>query len=231
MANKLTQRFEMLVGQDSIHVLRDKRVIVFGVGGVGGQAAESLVRSGIGHITIVDRDIVDETNINRQVVALVSAIGKVKVDVLKSRLLDINPLLDINAINGELTRETLGNFGLDNYDFIVDAIDSVKDKIALIEYCYHQKLPLISSMGAGNRLDPTAVYITDIFKTSYDPLAKVIRAHLRKNNIEKLSVVTSEESPKKTSGKTPSSSPFVPPAFGLAIASYVIRKLLMYNIK
>jgi tRNA A37 threonylcarbamoyladenosine dehydratase len=207
MANKLTQRFEMLVGQDSIHVLRDKRVIVFGVGGVGGQAAESLVRSGIGHITIVDRDIVDETNINRQVVALVSAIGKVKVDVLKSRLLDINPLLDINAINGELTRETLGNFGLDNYDFIVDAIDSVKDKIALIEYCYHQNLPLISSMGAGNRLDPTAVYITDIFKTSYDPLAKVIRAHLRKNNIKKLSVVTSEEAPKKTIGKTPTSSP------------------------
>lgn len=231
MANKLTQRFEMLVGQDSIHVLRDKRVIVFGVGGVGGQAAESLVRSGIGHITIVDRDIVDETNINRQVVALVSAIGKVKVDVLKLRLLDINPLLDINAIKGELTRETLGNFDLNTYDFIVDAIDSVKDKIALVEYCYHQNLPLISSMGAGNRLDPTAVYITDIFKTSYDPLAKVIRAHLRKNNIEKLCVVTSEEAPKKTSGKTPSSSPFVPPAFGLAIASYVTRKLLMYNIK
>lgn len=231
MESNFLQRLEMLVGKEALDLLSSKRVIVFGVGGVGGQASESLVRAGIGHITIVDRDIVDVTNVNRQIIALHSEVGKIKVEVLKKRLIDINPELSIIALKSELNRETLGNFNLESYDFVVDAIDSVKDKLALIEFCNQHKLSLISSMGAGNRLDPTAVYITDIFKTSYDPLAKIIRSHLRKNNIKKLMVVTSKEAPKKTTTKTPSSSPFVPPSFGLAIASYVIRELLMYNIK
>lgn len=231
MDNNIFQRFEMLVGSEVVNFLSERRIIIFGVGGVGGQAAESLVRAGLGHITIVDRDVVDITNINRQVIALHSTIGKSKIDVLKQRLLDINPHLEVVAIKQELNIETLEFFGLKSFDFIVDAIDSVKDKIALIKYCYDEKLNIICSMGAGNRLDPSLVYVTDIFKTNDDPLAKVIRSNLRKLEITKLVVVASKEVPKKTTTRTPASSPFVPPAFGLAIASYIVKYYLMYNIR
>jgi len=231
MENNFLQRLEMLVGPEALEILSNKRIIVFGVGGVGGQAAESLARSGIGSLTIVDRDIVDITNINRQIIALNSKIGQDKVEVLRQRLLDINPNLKITAIKEEVNFATLASFDLKSYDFVVDAIDSIYDKINLIMECVNHEIPIISSMGAGNRLDPTQVFIADIFQTTYDPLAKMIREHLRKAHVKKLAVVTSKEQPKKTLTRKPSSSPFVPPAYGLAIASYILNQYLMYNIK
>lgn len=219
----------MLVKEEGIAKIKSLKVIVFGVGGVGGQAAESLVRAGIGHITIVDRDAVEISNTNRQIVALSSTLARAKVEVLKERLLDINPELSITALKQEINGDNIVNFNLESYDYVVDAIDSLKHKIALILYCLENNLKIVSSMGAGNRLDPTQVRIMDIFKTSYDPLAKMIRSTLRKNKMKRLMVATSLEAPFKTETKTPSSSPFVPPAFGLTIASYVIKQCLMYN--
>lgn len=229
--NKFLNRIEMLVGSENLMTIQTKKVIVFGVGGVGGQAAESMVRSGIGHITIVDRDVVDTTNINRQVVALHSNVGEIKVEALKIRLLDINPNLDIKAIFNEVNEKTIHDFELEHYDFVIDAIDSIRDKITLIEYCFSNQIPILSSMGAGNRFDPTKVIITDVFKTKDDPLAKIIRGTLRKKAIKKLVVVTSLEPPVKTGLRTPSSSPFVPPAYGLAIASYIFQYFLNNNVK
>jgi tRNA A37 threonylcarbamoyladenosine dehydratase len=229
--DKFLHRIEMLVGEKNLMTIQSKKVIVFGVGGVGGQAAESIVRSGIGHITIVDRDVVDITNINRQVVALNSNVGDIKVEALRKRLLDINPNLGIKTIYDEVNETTINGFDLEEYDFVVDAIDSIRDKITLIEYCFLHQIPIISSMGAGNRFDPTKVIITDVFKTKDDPLAKIIRGALRKMAIKKLVVVTSLEPPVKTGLRTPSSSPFVPPAYGLAIASYIFQYFLNNNVK
>lgn len=229
--SKYLKRFEMLIGEQGLEILHTKRVIVFGVGGVGGQAAESLVRAGIGHLTFVDRDIIDTTNINRQVIALHSNVGQTKVDALAARLVDINPNLSITTVFGEINATTLDDFNLLSYDFVVDAIDSINDKITLIEFCDQHQLNLISSMGAGNRLDPTKVYVTDVFKTTDDPLAKVVRGLLREKAISKLTVVASKESPIKTNTRTPGSSPFVPPAFGLAIASFITQFFLEYNVK
>ncbi len=223
MVSNQFQRFNMLVGEEALALIAKKRVIVFGVGGVGGQAAESLVRAGFGHLTIVDRDIIDITNINRQIVALHSKVGKDKVTTLKERLLDINPNLDIVAIKNEINADTLHLFELDSFDFVVDAIDSIYDKLTLISYCNEHDIPMISSMGAGNRFDPTKVIVTDVFKTNYDPFAKVIRSQLRRLGVKKLAVVASSEIPQKTGHRTPASSPFVPPAFGLAIARYVFN--------
>lgn len=229
--NKFLNRIEMLVGSENLMTIQTKKVIVFGVGGVGGQAAESMVRSGIGHITIVDRDVVDTTNINRQVVALHSNVGEIKVEALKIRLLDINPNLDIKAIFNEVNEKTIHDFELEHYDFVIDAIDSIRDKITLIEYCFSHQIPILSSMGAGNRFDSTKVIITDVFKTKDDPLAKIVRGTLRKKAIKKLVVVTSLEPPVKNGLRTPSSSPFVPPAYGLAIASYIFQYFLNNNVK
>jgi tRNA A37 threonylcarbamoyladenosine dehydratase len=224
-SNRLT-RMKMLVQEEGLAKIQNLRVIVFGVGGVGGQAVESLVRAGIGHITIVDRDVVEISNTNRQIIATNSSIGKAKVEVLKDRLLDINPTLSVLALKKEINAENIEEFCLRDYDYVIDAIDSIRCKIALILYCLQNDIKIVSSMGAGNRLDPTQVRVIDVFKTSYDPLAKMIRSTLRKNKLKKLMVVTSLEQPFKTPTKTPSSSPFVPPAFGLAIASYVIKQTL-----
>ena len=225
MENNRFNRFINLIGNDKFKKLENKKVLVVGIGGVGGMAAYSLVRSGITNIDLIDHDRVDITNINRQVVATTSSIGKKKVEVLKEILLDINPNLNINIYDCFYDENC--NIELDKYDYVVDAIDSVKSKIHLITECVKKNIKIISSMGAGNRLDPTKVEIVDISKTENDPLAKIVRKKLRENNINHLLVAFSKETPNKvTNDSTPASSSFVPNSFGLAIASRIIRDFL-----
>ena len=225
-------RTEALFGTEAMAKLENSRVIVFGVGGVGGHATEALVRSGVGHITIVDFDKVEETNINRQLVALTSTIGKSKVEALKDRLIDINPELDINAIEKFYLPDNENEFDLSKYDYIVDAVDNMSAKISLVVRANELNVPIISAMGAGNKVEPTMLEVSDIYKTSVDPLAKTLRHELRNRGIKKLKVVYSKEEPIKIDLKDekrraiPGSTSFVPPAMGLIIASEVIKDLI-----
>lgn len=228
MEGTIYTRTGLLLGEKAIEKLKKSSVIIFGIGGVGGTAIEAIVRAGVGNVCIVDFDEVDVTNINRQVIALNSTIGIKKVDIMKKRLLDINPNLKIETKAVKLDEETIDDFGLENYDYVIDAIDMIKSKIMLILRCKNLGINIISSMGMGFRLDPTKIRVVDIFDTSYDPLARLIRKEMRLNKIKDLKVVCSEEIPVKkrdeTGGVTASIS-FVPPAAGLAIASAVIRDL------
>ena len=231
MNNKFS-RIEVLLGTEAMARLENSRVIVFGIGGVGGHAVEALVRSGVGHIAIVDFDKVEETNINRQLVALTSTIGKSKVNALKERLLDINPELDIEAIEKFYLPENESEFDLSKYDYIVDAVDNMSAKISLVVRANELNVPIISAMGAGNKVEPTMLEVSDIYKTSVDPLAKILRHELRNRGIKKLKVVYSKEEPTKVGLKDekrraiPGSTSFVPPAMGLIIASEVIKDLI-----
>lgn len=233
MQKNFTTRTGLLIGQDGLERLKDSNVIVFGVGGVGSFAAEAIARAGVGNITIVDFDEVDITNINRQLPALHSTVGKAKVDVMKDRILDINPNININAIKSLYNAQTSEEILNEKYDYVIDAIDMVTSKIHLIETCKNKNLEIISSMGMGNKLDPTKIVVTDIHKTSMCPLAKVMRKELRDRKIKKLKVVYSTEKPielkeKITNGKkiTPGSTSFVPSVGGLIIASVVINDLI-----
>lgn len=225
-------RTEALFGTEAMAKLKNSRVIIFGVGGVGGHATEALVRSGVGHITIVDFDKVEETNINRQLVALTSTIGKSKVEALKDRLIDINPELDINAIEKFYLPDNENEFDLSKYDYIIDAVDNMSAKISLVVRANELNVPIISAMGAGNKVEPTMLEVSDIYKTSVDPLAKILRHELRNRGIKKLKVVYSKEEPIKVDLKDekrraiPGSTSFVPPAMGLIIASEVIKDLI-----
>ena len=232
-------RSQLLLNKDGMQTLRDSRVILFGVGGVGSYTAEALARSGIGALTLVDSDVVSETNLNRQLIALHSTVGKLKVDVMRERISDISPDCDVKTFPEFVTRDNLGQFDLASYDYIVDAIDTVSAKIALAETAYHLNVPILSCMGAGNKLDPTRFVVTDLFETSVCPLARVMRQELRKRNIPKLKVVYSTEEARKPfadpdstedlpSGKrqTPGSVPFVPSVAGLIAAGEVVRDLL-----
>ena len=230
--NNRFSRAEALFGTEAITKLENSRVIVFGVGGVGGHATEALVRSGVGHITIVDFDKVEETNINRQLVALTSTIGKSKVEVLKNRLIDINPELDVNAIEKFYLPDNENEFDLSKYDYVIDAVDNMSAKISLVVRANELNIPIISAMGAGNKVEPTMLEVSDIYKTSVDPLAKTLRHELRNRGIKKLKVVYSREEPIKVDLKDekrraiPGSTSFVPPAMGLIIASEVIKDLI-----
>ena len=226
-------RTSLIVGDEGINKLENSNVIVFGVGGVGSFAAEALVRAGVGSITIVDFDDVDITNINRQLPALHSTVGRLKVEVMKERLLDINPDLNIKAIAKKYNKETTDEILVEDYDYVVDAIDMVTSKILLVEECNKKGLKLISSMGMGNKLDPTKIVVTDIHKTHTCPLAKVMRKELKDRRIKKLKVVYSEEQPQELKKKimngrkvTPGSTSFVPSVGGLTIASVVVNDLL-----
>ena len=225
-------RTEAMFGKDAMNKLHSSRVIVFGVGGVGGHAVEALARSGVGHIAIVDFDKVEETNINRQLVALTSTIGKNKVEVLKDRLLDINPELEVEAIEKFYLSENEKEFDLSKYDYIIDAVDNMSAKISLVMRANEFNIPIISAMGAGNKVEPTMLEVSDIYKTSVDPLAKILRKELRVRGIKKLKVVYSKEEPIKVDLKDekkraiPGSTSFVPPAMGLIIASEVIKDLI-----
>lgn len=220
-------RTEMLIGSENLAKLANSRVAIFGVGGVGGYTVEALVRNGIGAIDIIDNDIVAESNLNRQIIALHSTIGKYKVDVAKERILDINPNITVNAYKVFYTPETSEQFDFTKYDYIVDAIDTVSGKIELIIQANQAQTPIISSMGAGNKMNPTDFEVSDIYKTSVCPLAKVMRQELKKRGIKKLKVVYSKEPPIKHEGRRmPASNAFVPSTVGLIIASEVIKDLI-----
>lgn len=189
-------RFELLVGEDNIQKLNQAHVIVFGVGGVGGYVVEALVRSGIGHITIVDNDVVSLSNLNRQIIATQETIGQKKVDVMKKRILSIHPECDVTTLDMFYLPETANQIDLSQYDYVVDAIDTITSKIELAVRC-DQKIPLISSMGTGNKMNPALLQVSDIYKTSVCPLAKVMRRELKKRRVKHLKVVYSQELPMK----------------------------------
>ena len=225
------ERTALLLGKASVERLARKRVAVFGVGGVGGFVCEGLVRAGIGAIDIVDKDTVALSNLNRQLIALHSTVGKNKVDVLEERLKDINKNLIIKKYKCFFLPETSETFDFREYDYVVDAIDTVTVKIELILKAKEAGVPIISAMGAGNKLDPTAFQVSDIYKTSVCQLARVMRRELKKRGVEKLKVVYSKEEPIKPQFEegeevVPGSVSFVPPALGLIIAGEIVKDLI-----
>lgn len=220
------QRTISLIGEDAFKKLNSAHVIIFGVGGVGGHTIEALIRSGIKNIDIVDNDTINLSNLNRQIVALHSTIGQYKVDVIKERMLDINPSANVNVFKTFFLPENSSDFDFSKYDYIIDAIDTVKAKISLAEIANNLNIPIISSMGTGNKLDPSKLEITNIHKTSVCPLARAMRIELKKRGIKKLKVVYSKEVPIKTFDRVPSSNSYVPASAGLLIASEVIKDLI-----
>lgn len=220
-------RLSRVIGDDKVLQLTEKTVLVLGVGGVGGYVCEALARSGIGKLIIVDFDLVDETNINRQIIALDSTIGLKKVDVLENRIKDINSGCEVIKIDKFIDKDNL--FELFNYDidYFVDACDTMTVKKMVITECIKRKIKFISSMGTGNKLDPSKLEIVDIRKTINDPLAKVIRKFVKDEKINsKVMVLSSSELPIKTGERTPGSTAFVPASAGLLIASYVVRQFI-----
>ena len=219
-------RTKLLIGEEKLNILQNSSVAVFGIGGVGSYVCESLVRSGIGTITIIDFDKVDITNLNRQIIALNSTIGKLKVSVMKDRLLDINPNLIINTYECFVSKETINDFDFSKYDYVVDAIDNVTGKLLIIENCLKNNTKIISSLGTANKLDPTKLVLTDISKTHTCPLAKVMRLELRKREINHLDVLFSTELPTKNDSNILGSMSYLPSIGGLLISSKVILNLI-----
>ena len=230
-------RTRLLLGDEAMDKLKAARVAVFGVGGVGGYVVEALVRSGVGALDLIDSDTVSETNINRQIIALHSTVGKLKVEVAKERALDINPACQIRTYPIFYLPETADQFDFTAYDYVVDAIDTVAGKLMLVQAAQEAGVPVISSMGAGNKLDPSRFEVADIYKTSVCPLAKVMRYECRKRGIRHLKVVYSKEEPLKPAAETdeaptgsrrsvPGSVAFVPSAAGLMIAGEVVKDLI-----
>ncbi|SKC42132.1 tRNA threonylcarbamoyladenosine dehydratase [Maledivibacter halophilus] len=248
MALHSFSRTELLIGEEGLEKLSKQWVAIFGIGGVGAFVAEGLARTGVGKFTLVDDDDICLTNINRQIHALRSTVGKPKVDVMKERILDINPKAEVITNKMLYTSETAEKLLDNKYNYVVDAIDMVSSKLDLAERCYKRNIPIMSSMGAGNKLDPTQFEIVDIFDTSICPLAKVMRKELRRREVEKLKVVYSKEIPIKpieansscktdcictnkertciTRRQIPGSVAFVPSVAGLIIASEVVKDLL-----
>lgn len=227
-------RFELLVGHEGIEHLQEASVIVFGIGGVGGYVVESLVRSGIGHITLVDNDVVSLTNLNRQIIATQNTINLPKVEVMKERILSISPHCDVQMIQAFYLPENADQIDLKKYDYVVDAIDTITSKIELAVRCEKDSIPLISCMGTGNKMNPAMLEVSDIYKTSVCPLAKVMRRELKARRVKHLKVVYSKEdvirpslSHEQTNKRTvPGSTAFVPSSAGLLIASEVVKDLL-----
>lgn len=218
-------RTAQLLGNENVEKLFDKHVIVFGVGGVGGYVVEALARSGVGKISIVDNDVVNESNINRQIIALHSTVGMQKVDVLKNRILDINPECQVFVHNQFFLPENSNDFDFSIYDYVVDAVDTVTAKLEIIKKSKESNVPVISSMGTGNKLNPMGFKVSDISKTKVCPLARVMRNELKKRGISKVKCVYSEENP-VIQTQTPASVAFVPSVAGLLIASEVIKDLV-----
>ncbi|WFD11559.1 tRNA threonylcarbamoyladenosine dehydratase [Tepidibacter hydrothermalis] len=234
MQKNFSMRTELLLGNEGMTKLKNSKVAVFGVGGVGSFTCEALARAGVGTLIMIDHDDIDITNINRQLPALHSTVGKGKVECMKERILDINP--DINVIDHKrlYDKDSADELLSKDYDYVVDAIDMVSSKIDLIERCYKNDIKIISSMGMGNKLDPTKIEVTDITKTHMCPLAKVMRKELKIRNIKKLKVVYSTEKPIKpvtsisseSKRETPGSTSFVPSVGGLVIASVVVNDIV-----
>jgi len=248
--NQTFARFSMMVGEEGIEKLGKSRVIIFGVGGVGSYTVEALVRAGVGEITMVDFDEISESNINRQLHSLRSTIGKSKVDVMKDRILDINPDCKVELVKRLVYDDVDEVLGNNKYDFVVDAIDVIGSKINLIEYCAKNNINIISSMGFGNKMHPEMIEIAKIKNTSVCPMAKTIRSILKKKGITNVPVAFSKEIPVQPNKSelfkeelptefrennkiprktTPGSNSFVPGTAGLVLASYVVRKLLEWD--
>ncbi len=231
------QRTELLLGEEAMRRLAKARVAVFGVGGVGGFAVEALARSGVGRLDLIDSDRVDLTNINRQIIATSDTVGEYKVDAAKARVLSINPECIVNTHRVFFLPETASGFDLSVYDYIIDAVDTVSAKLELALGAQKANTPIISAMGAGNKLDPTAFEVCDIYKTSVCPLARVMRAECKKRGIKKLKVVYSKEQPTRPVSKvdpdnpnrrdTPASISFVPSVVGLIIAGEVVKDIAL----
>ena len=245
-------RTEILLGAENVKKLQNATVAVFGIGGVGGFAAEALARSGVGNLELIDHDAVSVSNINRQIVALHSTVGRYKVDVMKERILDINPEINVVAHKCFYLPETAGRFDFSKYDYVVDCIDTVTGKIQLVEAAKAADVPIICSMGAGNKLEPAAFEVADISKTSVCPLAKVMRRELKKRNIKNVKVVYSKEEPVVSKAEEPEIHPvkqddensngsrrksipgsiaFVPSVAGLILAGEVIKDLALEEEK
>ena len=231
MTSKIFDRTQRLIGEENFSKLNSSTVAIFGIGGVGSFTVEALSRSGIGHLILIDKDNVDVTNINRQIHALNSTIGKSKVEIMRRRILDLNPDAQVDAIQKfYLPNENAEDFFICGYDYVVDAIDTITAKINLAVECQRRNIPLISSMGAGNKLDPTRFKIADIYKTSVDPVAKVMRKKFRELGVKNLKVVYSDEVPRAVdkenlTGKVIGSIAFVPSVAGLIIAAEVVKDL------
>lgn len=224
----MTERFirtEKLIGKDNLEKLKNSHIAVFGIGGVGGYVTEALIRAGIGKIDIIDNDTVSESNINRQIIATTDKIGQYKVDVMKERILKINPQAEVNAYNTLYLPQTADMFDFTKYTYVVDAVDNVTAKIELVLRANATDTPIISSMGTGNKLDPTMFCVSDIYKTEVCPLAKVMRYELKKRGIKKLKVVYSKEKP-VTKQRPPASISFVPSVAGMIIASEVVKDII-----
>ncbi len=224
-------RTQMLLGEKALATLQKARVAVFGIGGVGGYTVEALVRSGVGAIDIIDNDKVCLSNLNRQIIATKDTVGRLKTEVMKERILSINPDVEVYEHPCFFLPENVDQFDFTQYDYVVDAVDTVTAKIALVMEAKKAGVPIISSMGAGNKLDPTAFEVADIYKTSVCPLAKVMRRELKKRDIDKLKVVYSKEIPIQNGSEddkrpTPGSVAFVPSVVGLIIAGEVIKDLI-----
>lgn len=227
---ELLHRFSRLtkvIGEDKFLTLTKKCVLVLGVGGVGGYTVEALARSGVGKLILVDFDTVDETNINRQIIALESTVGNLKVDVLEKRIKEINSDCEVIKINKFIDLNNIDELFKYNIDFFVDACDTMTVKKEVMKKCISKKIKLISSMGTGNKIDPSKLEIIDIRKTINDPLAKVLRKFIKDEKINsKVMVLSSSEIPVKTGERTPGSSAFVPASAGLLIASYIVRQFI-----
>ncbi|MCD7709367.1 MAG: tRNA threonylcarbamoyladenosine dehydratase [Clostridiales bacterium] len=237
-------RTEKMIGKSGMETLKNSRVAIFGIGGVGGYVAEALARSGVGNIVIVDKDEVDISNLNRQVIATEETIGRAKVDAMRERILSINPEAEVEAHKCFFLPETADEFDFSDYSYVVDAVDTVTAKLEIIDRARARNVPVISSMGAGNKLDPTMVGIADIYDTSICPLARVMRRECKKRGIDRLTVAYSQEPPIQPMGAggddggkptasgprpTPGSMVFVPAAMGLAIAEKVVTDLLDFS--
>lgn len=216
-----------LIGEECVKKLAKAKIIVFGVGGVGGYVVEALARSGINNITVVDNDTVSISNINRQIIALNSTLEKDKVSVIKNRVLDINPNANVNALKVFVTPQNIADFNLKQYEFVVDAIDNITAKIALAKYAEDNNVNIVSCMGTGNKLCPEKFEIADIYKTSVCPLAKVMRKELKARGVKHLKVLYSKEQPcSKNASRTPASISFTVGIAGLRLAEYVIKCIL-----
>lgn len=234
MVKEQFARTELIIGEDNMNKLANARVAVFGVGGVGGYVVEALARSGVGTLDLIDNDIVCESNINRQIIATHDTVGMPKTEAAKQRVLSINPDICVNIYNTFYLPENKAEFDFAKYDYVVDAIDTVAGKIALVEQAEETATPIISSMGAGNKMNPAMFEVADIYKTSVCPLAKVMRRELKNRGIKKLKVVYSKEMPLKplhepneetTRRSTPGSMAFVPSVAGLIIASEIVKDI------
>lgn len=221
-------RTRRLIGAEALERLRKARVIIFGLGGVGGSAAEALVRAGVGRLTFVDADCVDATNLNRQIVATQDTVGMPKAEAMRARALAICPEAQIEAVRAFYDAHTADRFDLRAYDYVADAIDSVSAKLLLIERATAAGTPIISAMGAGNKLDPSRFRVADIYATSVCPLARVMRRELKKRGIARLKTVYSDEEPlpPQDGERSPASISFVPPAAGLVLAGAIVRDLI-----